>query len=202
MIRQAPLNGIQWARASYWLSWLVLAASLLRIVAAYGPGRLHYGLLYNSDAMFIPVVFRDVVARGTLSGWDFPTNPYFFPDMLLFVPLLIIFREIHLSTILYGLIQLLLLVIGTVLVHRELFGKERLAQTIVLLILALCMLFIATGKQIFYPFALMSVHHTSVLVLIPFATVLMLRVLQPERTALVRRRAALLLCTLTFLTSL
>jgi hypothetical protein len=191
----------RWRTAAYWLSWLALVGSLLCVVAAYGSGRVQDAMLYNADAMFIPVFFRDITTRGTLAGWDLPTSPFFFPDMALFFPLLAFIPNIYLATILFGVCQLLLIIVGWVWLQRQLFGTNLLAQTILLLTLTLCLLLIATGKQIFYAYALMSVHHMSVLVVLPFATVALLRVLQPERSIRERRRFATLLFALILLTS-
>jgi hypothetical protein len=189
----------RWRTATYWLSWLTLLGSLLCVVAAYGSGRVQDAMLYNADAMFIPVFFRDITTRGTLAGWDLPTSPFFFPDMALFFPLLALIPNIHLAALLFGLCQLLLIIVGLLWLQRQLFGTNLLAQTILLLTLSICLLLIATGKQIFYAYALMSVHHMSVLVVLPFATVALLRLLQPEQTT--RRRAAILLYALILLTS-
>jgi hypothetical protein len=204
MSPHAPPNrwADRWANSGYWLSWLALIGSLLSIVATYGINQRYDALLYNSDAMFIPVFYRDLLQRGDIRGWDLPTNPYFFPDMALFIPLLALIHKIHLAAILYGMLQLLLLIAGVLLLQRHLSGTSRWAQAITLLTLTLCMLLIATGKQIFYAYALMSVHHMGTLVVMPFATVAMLQALQPERSTPARRRAASILFALTLITSL
>lgn len=197
-----PRYTVGWDNASYAFAWLAFLGSLLYVIASYSLGRMHYTFIRNADALFVPVFYRDVLARGSFRGWDLPVNPYFFPDMLLFIPIDLIANNINLSIPLYGAAQWLLMGFGWVLVQRHLFGKNRCAQTLVLSALTLCVLFIATGRQIFYPYPLMSYHHFGVLVLFPFATIAIVRVLQRERVPAQQRRAALILFALTFITSL
>ena len=200
-LNATPRPRDQWITVSYWLGWLAVCAALLKIVAVYGTGHRYEVVLYNSDAMYIPVLFRTAVDYGAWSGWDFPTSPFFFPDAALFFPVLALVPEIHLAVILYGICQLLLTIIGLWLLQRELFGNNALTQAILLLTSALSLLLIASAAQIFYPLALLSVHHMGVLVILPFALVALLGVLDLTRPVGERRRAALLLFTLTLLTA-
>src|SRR5688500_5478675 len=141
MKHQPPLhndrNNDRIVTISYWLVGLALLASLLYIIAIYGPDRKHYIALHNADAMFIPVFFQDVMMRGSWTGWDLPTNPYFFPDMALFFLILALVNEVHLYVILYGIAQLLLIVTGVMLLQRWLFAQNRLAHLFTLSMLTL-----------------------------------------------------------------
>lgn len=180
----------------YWLAWLALAVSLFQPAANYGRAMLNYRTLHNSDAAFILLFYRDLLARGRVDGWDLPTNPYFFPDMLLMVPIDLLTNNTNLTVNLFAALQLLLTGAGFVLLQRELFGKARIPQSLTLLAFTLCVLLIASGEHLFYYSALMPSHHFGVLVVVPFATIAMLRALQANK------RANVLLFALTFLTSL
>lgn len=190
-------NSAGWIDAGYWLGWLALVCSLLYLVGSYGSYALDYRIIHSSDAMFIPVFFRDLLARGTMAGWDLPTNPYFFPDMLLFIPLDLIatqlFGNIYLAIIFYGVAQLLLTVVAMLLLQRYLFGAERMAQTLTLLASTLCLLFIASWRHIFELYAFVSVHHYGVFLVIPLATLALLAALRQRQRSMTQRWAALLL---------
>ena len=169
---------IAWLTVSYWLAWVTLAAALLNLVTTYGRGLLNYQTLHNSDAAFISVFYRDVLARGSIAGWDLPTNPYFFPDMAIFIPLDFIANNSNLAVMLYAVAQLLLTLIGLLLLQRQLFGPARLPQTFMLLAFALCILLITTREHTFAYLPLMPSHHFGVLVVFPLATARLLRALQ------------------------
>ncbi len=189
------------AYPAHWLAWLALVAAFCYLAARYGPGHARDDVLFNSDALFIPLFWGDTVARGTVAGWDLPTSPFFFPDMALFIPLLVLVPNVRVATLLFGLLQLALICGGFIWLQRQLFAGRRIAQTFMLLVLTLCLLFIANGAQVIFPYALTSVHHMSVLAVMPFATVGLLRALQPPGAPR-RGRARMLLYLLTFLTSL
>ncbi len=203
---QVERNSTFWVTASYWLAWLALVASLLYTLASYGNGRLNREYITDSDAAYIPAFIQDVITHGTMSGWNLPPNPYFFPDMALFAPLALIVRNINITYGLYGIAQLLLAAIGMVLMQRYLFskkfGKSRLAQTFMLFALTLTILFIATGKHLFHLNALTGGYHFGVLVVIPLATLALLAVLQAKGGIARSRQDALILFVLIFATSL
>src|SRR3954447_17911260 len=126
--------------------------------------------------------------------------------MLLFIPLDILSRllqsNVYLTVILYTIAQLLLLVIGMILVQKQIFGENRFSQIFTIQVFTLCLILIATTKSYFFTYLFMSSFHVSVLIVLVFATVQMLRIMQPQSTVKVRMRSLLLLFALIFLTSL
>lgn len=194
-----PSTLLDW---SYWLSWGAVLLSLLYLVSSYGNGQNNYRIVHNSDASFLWVFYRDSLARGTVQGWELPTNPYLFPDMLLFIPIDFLVDNINLSSVLFGIAQLLITLIGLLWLQRELFGPSRLPQTWTLLAFTLTILLISTWKHIFHYLTIMPLHHFGVLMVMPYALVLLLRALHPGQTAGQWLRPTMLLFVLIILTTL
>lgn len=178
-IHNPKVKLIDW---SYWLAWGALWLSIFYLITSYGDGLLNYRIVHNSDASFMWVFYRDVLARGTTQGWDLPTNPYIFPDMLLFIPIDFVVNNVNLSSVFFAVAQLLITLLGLLWLQRELFGTNRLPQTFTLLAFTLTLLFISTWEHIFYYLAIMPLHHFGVLMVIPYALVLLLRALHPGST--------------------
>lgn len=186
---------------SYWLAWGTSILSMLYLVASYGTHVDGYRLIHNSDASFIWVFYRDVLARGAMQGWELPTNPYLFPDMALFIPIDLVVNNVNLSSVLFGVAQLLLTLIGLLWLQREVMGPNRLAQTFTLLAFTLTLLIISSWKHLFYYFTIMPLHHFGVLVVMPYAMVFLVRALRPHQSVWQWLRPTLALLVLVTLTS-
>src|SRR5262245_40753109 len=83
----ASQKSSRWISILYYFSCLILFISLLNLIGSYGSGQWDTSTILSSDALYIPRFYRDVLAHGSVADWNLPPNPYFFPDMLLFIPL-------------------------------------------------------------------------------------------------------------------
>jgi len=64
--------------------WAIALGALILVFRAGHPIQGH---LVHSDALYLPVLFDDLLKRGgSLSDWLLTPAPYFFPDMLVYLP--------------------------------------------------------------------------------------------------------------------
>lgn len=93
---------------------VLVALGLLELVLLFHAGHGLDGLLFNSDSMYLPTVFADVLAgEGAIDHWYLTPAPYFFPDypifLLAYLATPVPFLQISLYAFLQALLTLLLL---------------------------------------------------------------------------------------------
>ena len=144
--------------------WLSVATGFLYLFEVLGE-RYPTHFFYNSDSLFLPIYFGDVIfSEYEPTGWIAPPSLFMFPDGLL--TFLIVLLPIPPLAVLYlyAIVQLLLLLFCHLLVFRPLlktqkdFGRLR----IVFLFVAGGILFLAArgaGARVFL-LLFVSVYHT------------------------------------------
>ena len=71
-------------------------------------------MFVNSDALYLPSIYQDLFIHQTgLNGWHLNSAPTFFPEMLLYFPLMALLKGTALTSMVYGLLQILLLMLLT-----------------------------------------------------------------------------------------
>ncbi len=74
------------------------------------PGREALRLFVNSDALYMPALYQDLfVHRTGVSVWHLNGAPNFFPEMLLFFPLMALLKSTTLTIMVYGVVQMFLI---------------------------------------------------------------------------------------------
>src|SRR5688572_1467093 len=109
-------------RALSALTWLALLLALVHLCANLGAGVIPFSWIYNSDSLFIPAFYHDLHTTGTIAGWDFPTSPYFFPDMLLFLPIYLMVGNLSITVALVGVLQILIFALGIAWIQKRISG--------------------------------------------------------------------------------
>lgn len=85
-------------------------------------------LFVNSDALYLPSIYQDLfVHRSGLKGWQLNSAPTFFPEMLLYFPLIALLKGTALTSVVYGLVQIFLLMLLTD--RFLLLADERISST-------------------------------------------------------------------------
>ena len=80
------------------------------LLFAFLPERPAIRLFVNSDALFMPSLYQDLfVHRTGIPVWHLNGAPNFFPEMLLYFPLMALMGSTTLGIVAYGLVQLLLI---------------------------------------------------------------------------------------------
>lgn len=101
------------------LSLPAFAVACLAVCYLSGHG-LRAGLL-NADALYLPTLFDDLLARGgRLSDWYLTPAPYFFPDYPLYLAAYWLAPDAYGQIIVFGMLQCALLFAATIVLARTL----------------------------------------------------------------------------------
>lgn len=76
-------------------------------------------MVFNTDTMYLPSIYNDVVVEGnSLAGWNFTASLYFFPDVILFFIIASFTSNIIWQIILFAIIQY---IINVLIINRIFF---------------------------------------------------------------------------------
>jgi len=134
--------------------WAAALGALLLIFQAGHPVQGH---LVHSDALYLPVLFDDVLTRGgSLSDWYLTPAPYFFPDMLVYLPAWLGGNSAFQQTLLFALLQAVLASGALYFLARQALPRERMPAAALLAIV-----FVWLGLHADDPFVRLfsSAHH-------------------------------------------
>lgn len=144
---------MSWKSIAALACWAASLAALALIFHAGHPAQAH---LVHSDALYLPVLFEDLLERGGDAGdWFLPPAPYFFPDMLMYLPAWLA-GDVQWQTLVFALLQTALTSTGLYLVSRSALPHSRMPAAATLSIL-----FIWLGLNAGDPFVRLfaSAHH-------------------------------------------
>ena len=143
--------------------------------------------LLNSDALYLPTLFRDFDAAGlsAVASWNFTPSPYVFPDMLIYAVADGLTDNFRQEIFLYAVLQIWLFFIAGWLVCRELTTMAFAAYMVAFWMVMSAVVF--GGYAVAGPYALrwyiygfLSGHHFGALIVSLFAFQLMIAcVLRP-----------------------
>ena len=179
---------------------IVLTGLVAPLVAYYSTS---YPLLrffiYNSDALYLPSLYADVLSGDNLAKWSFPPTPYIFPDMVLYFLIRIITPSVHTAMVVFGMIQYLVFALGVMLLAGRLLSRSYGLAPYGLIALMSALFLFLLGKLEFYSQMIFAgTFHFGVVLIIPFVLAISLRLIsEPE----VRLPLVGALCILSFLTS-
>lgn len=134
--------------------WSLALGALLLIFHAGHPLQAH---LVHSDALYLPVLFDDLLLRGgSMADWFLTPAPYFFPDMLLYWMAWTHDADVFRQTLAHAVLQSVL-----VMPMLYLIARRTLAAGAWLAAAALSILFIWLGINAGDPFVRLfsSAHH-------------------------------------------
>lgn len=159
----------------FWLMLILSIANVYISIAAEKISRYHF---YNSDAISIPAMYRDLVSGYSLRGWFFGPAPSLFPDLPLYTIIRFLAGNLHLAIMGYGVVQILLLILGFVYLSNKVFEPRRSLQALIVLAGTVLCLCLSTGQcNIFLPILLNSFHFGAVLLLV-FSLILVVQIIQ------------------------
>src|SRR4030095_5290526 len=115
------------------MAWVAFALAVVVAYLGLAVGRLSLDLIYHADALYLPVLYRDLASGQDLSSWSLPPAPYFFPDMLVFFGLNRLLGDFRLAILAYGLTQVLLFIVGLISLCRLITSRNLHTQSFVLL---------------------------------------------------------------------
>lgn len=136
------------------LSGIALIFALTALVLFYLSGKNAFD---NSDALYLPVLFKDVLQDGgNFKSWYLTPAPYFFPDYGMYLLAYILGDRIYEQIIIFSLIQCLF-VFGLIYVLAR-QAKAALPFEIASFI-TICLIWLAITVDQPYIFILLSAHH-------------------------------------------
>jgi len=132
-------------------------AALCALFATLHAGHPLQGHLVHSDALYLPVLFEDVLRRGgSLGDWFLTPAPYFFPDFPLYLLAWLGGAGVFAQTTLFALLQSVFMAGALLLLARQALTGARVAASA-----ALAILFVWLGLHADDPFVRLfsSAHH-------------------------------------------
>lgn len=105
-----------------------LALALCGLALAYRGGHPLQGYLFNSDSLYLPILFRDLFRHGgSLTDWFLTPAPYFFPDYPLYGLAYLVSGGIYDQIMAFGLLQAALTLVAIHALMRIVLGRDRFA---------------------------------------------------------------------------
>jgi hypothetical protein len=192
-------------RGSGWISgvlfplglMLATSASLIVIYRTGQPPLPRY--LYNSDALYLPTLFSDMLLHGgRIADWYLTPAPYFFPDYVLYLLAFSLGGDIYTSILLFGLIQISVLFLAlNYLLEAFLEGRQFLLSSVATTLLV----WLSVNGGVPFVFLLASGFHFSVVIAAVVLAGLWLRICDADDLSTARWLLAAA-CLLSFLLAL
>jgi hypothetical protein len=105
-----------------------LAIALCALALAYRGGHPLQGYLFNSDSLYLPILFRDLFGHGgSITDWFLTPAPYFFPDYPLYGLAYLVSADIYDQIMVFGLLQAALTLAAIHALVRTALGRDRFA---------------------------------------------------------------------------
>lgn len=167
--------------------------AVIVVLLFFGFRASNIGALFNSDALYLPVLLDDLVHGGHLSDWYLTPSPYLFPDLIFFYLIDVAGIKGYWTIVCFAVLQVLIYSF----LLRRLFESLDIQQSQVRHAIALYVMLIGAivfGKA--YQYVLISAHHFSVITVSVFILCL---IFEPSSRTLIATTLAL---TLSFLMGL
>lgn len=126
--------------------WILLVLSITAVYISISTGKISKWDFYNPDALYLPMVYKDLFSNYSLLGWRTPPAPYFFPDMPLYLMISFLVGNFHLAIMLYGVVQSLLFILSVIFLSNAVFESKKSLHRLILLAGVVFFLFLATGR--------------------------------------------------------
>jgi hypothetical protein len=141
-------------------AWSLLALATVTALVALGSGAPSPDLLFQSDALYLPALYRDVIEHGgRFIDWRLPPAPYWFPDLALFFFWNAVLGDFRHAIVAEAGSQVALLALGGQLLARAVRRDALLPQVAAVLVPALLLCAYATGRFELGQWLLVSAHH-------------------------------------------
>lgn len=164
--------------AWYYILWGALLLAIAATYTSIATNTISKWYFYNADTLTTPAIYNDLREGYNLLGWEFEASRAFFPDVLLYVVIHALVGNLHLALMLYGGIQMLLLIIGFIVLSNAVFTPHRTIHALILVASISVLLVLATGKCPAFVPLLLPDYRTGDLVMTIYALYLMVRIFQ------------------------
>jgi|GEM_PF-3208113 len=156
--------------------------------------------VYNSDSLYLPAFFSDVIHGNNLSQWNLPPSSYIFPDMLLYFGMRTITPSIQIATVIFGITQYLIFALGLMLLAKQALPRaySSIGPGLIALMSIGFMLSLA-NLEFYSQMIFVSAHHFGIVLIMPFVLAITHKLLAESQVSI---PLICVLCGLSFLTTL
>lgn len=161
---------------------IAIVGGILALVGYYSTTFQNWrGWAYNSDLLYLPALYDDIVRSVRPLDWKLPPAPYFFPDMLLFFAIRAISANVHVAIYGYGIAQIVGFTLGLALLARRIL-PDRYGQDRYTLIILMAILFLFSDRFLnsFTRSIFVSSHHFGTMLVLPYILTLSSTILLKE----------------------
>lgn len=163
---------------------IAIVGGILALVGYYSTTFQNWrGWAYNSDLLYLPALYDDIVRSVRPLDWKLPPAPYFFPDMPLFFAIRAISANVHVAIYGYGIAQIVGFTLGLALLARRIL-PDRYGQDRYTLIILMAILFLFSDRFLnsFTRSIFVSSHHFGTMLVLPYILTLSSMILLKEHT--------------------
>lgn len=125
--------------------------------------------VYNSDSLYLPALYADMIHGNNLAQWNLPPSSYLFPDMVLYFILRAYTPNLQAAAVAFGITQYLIFALGLMLLAKQLL--PRVYGSIIpalIALMSLCFTFSLTNLEFYIQMIFVSAHHFGIVLVIPF----------------------------------
>jgi hypothetical protein len=163
---------------------ILLLVAFLQVVRTLKDPGANIDFIYNADSLFPAAMYNDFFIDGFgVSGWQFPTAPFWFPDCLLYFICRVVLGTHGLAIIGFGFLQFVLLIFAFIFLVRAIHPKSSAFLTQTILVSAIFHLAIISHGKLDSPifaYAIQIQSHTGVALLVVFGLGCIVRLVDPK----------------------
>lgn len=156
--------------------------------------------VYNSDSLYLPALYADVVNGNNLSQWNLPPSSYIFPDALLFFAASAMTPSLQAATLAFGITQYLIFALGLMLLAKQILPRPYRSLGPGLIALSSnCFILSLKNLEFYSQMIFVSAHHFGVVMITPYVLAITCKEISESSMSI---RLICILCALSFLTTL
>ncbi len=111
-------------KSNLFISYLLIIFVLISNIALYLTHKMTMSMFYNSDALYLPSLYKDVISgTGHYSHWFLTPAPYFFPDMPMYAISNFIASDYYYAIPLFFTLQSILFVFAIYKIYSLFFTR-------------------------------------------------------------------------------
>ena len=165
--------------------WLIIGCllSLLLILvwfASIGEDQIY--VLFSSDALYLPSIYKDIFVDGnSVQGWTFNPAPNFIPDMFLFFLLMGMVSNFLTATFLFSIIQYFAIIAFFYFIFRKISDISTAVFSLSIYLFSFFLLYFLIDHDFYYSFLIMSnSYHNGMFVMTLICVLLSIHFLKKE----------------------
>ena len=184
------------------ISIFLLLGTLVQVITLYLSKSTWSDLFFDSDALYLPALFSDLISKhGHISHWFLTPAPYFFPDYLLFSAAYWTGHGAYQQILVFSMLQILLTFLSIQFLLKQTHQSFGLAQSTMIIII---LVWLAENAGQPFSALLMSAYHYGIFMTSIFFIALFFKYNNlTQSTKPIHKKCLLfILCLLAFLSTL